>query len=87
MTLKNDDTPVILLPDRLDPILEEEAVSQRFYAWMQIVSERIPMIGNGSPEDSLEANIGQLYIDKEGTQGNRIYFKTTNGGKTGWELV
>lgn len=87
MTLKSDDTPVILLPDRLDPILEEESPTQRFYAWMEIVSERIPMIGNGAPEDSLEANIGQLYIDKLGTQGNRIYFKTTNGGKDGWELA
>lgn len=87
MTLKSDDTPVIIPLDRLDPVLEEEVASQRFYSWMQIVSARIPMIGNGTPEGSLEANIGQLYIDKEGAQGSRIYFKTTNGGKDGWELA
>ena len=87
MTLQADNTPVILLPDRLDPILEEDAVTQRFYAWMETVSERAIMVGNGSPESSLEANIGQLYLDKDGSQGQRLYFKTTNGGNTGWEFA
>ena len=87
MTLQADDTPFVIPPDRLDPLLEGENASQRFYAWIQSVSDRITLEGNGSPEGSLEANIGRLYIDKDGAQGERIYFKTTNGGNTGWEFA
>lgn len=89
MTLQADDTPFIVPPDRLDPLLEDEGqnASQRFYSWINDMSERIPLEGNGEPEGSLEANTGRLYIDKSGAQGLRIYFKTTDGGTTGWELA
>jgi len=87
LTLQADDTPFVIPPDRLDPLLEDEAASQRFYAWIQTVSDRVVLEGNGSPEGSVEANKGRLYIDKQGTLGQRIYFKTTDGGKTGWEFA
>lgn len=87
MTLLADDTPFVIPPDRLDPLLEDEAASQRFYAWIQTVSDRALLEGNGSPEGSVEANIARLYIDKQGAQGQRIYFKTTDGGTTGWQFA
>lgn len=87
MTVQASDNPFIIPIDRLDPLLENEVASQRFFAWIQDVSDRIPLEGKGNPNDSLEANQGRLYIDKSGVQGERIYMKTTNGGKTGWELA
>ncbi len=89
MTLQADNTPFIVPPDRLDPLLEDEGrnATQRFYAWINDMSGRITLEGNGTPEGSLEANAGRLYIDKDGVQGERIWFKTTNGGSDGWELA
>lgn len=88
MTLQATDNPFVLEPDRSDPLVDENGVSsQRFFEWIQGISERVPLEGNGSPEGSLVANNGRLYIDKSGTQGTRIYIKTTDGGNTGWELA
>lgn len=88
MTLQASDTPRVIPLDRLDAILDEEAASQRFYAWMEEISRRIPTEGNGSPEGSLEATKGQLYIDKSSsTTGQMIYVKTTDTGNTGWVLA
>ena len=88
MTLLTSDEPFVVPPDRLDPLLEGEAGSQRLYAWIESVSDRLPLEGNGSPEGSLEANIGRLYVNKLGAQGSRIYMKATdNGENTGWELA
>jgi hypothetical protein len=87
VTLLANDQPELVPPDRLDPLLEGENASQRFYTWIQGVSERTPLEGSGSPEGSLEANKGRLYIDRDGVQGQRIYMKTTNGGNTGWQFA
>ena len=87
MTLLASDQPYVIPPDRVDALLEGEGASQRFYAWIQGISARIPLEGSGSPEDGLEADAGRLYIDRDGAQGSRIYMKTTNGSKTGWELA
>lgn len=88
MTLQTKNEPFIIPIDRLDPIVEDDASSQRFYAWIQSVSERLPLEGSGSPEGALPADIGRLYIDRNGTQGNRIYMKASNSGeRTGWELA
>lgn len=87
MTLLASDEPFVIPPDRLDPLIEDEGASQRFYAWIQGVSSRIPLEGSGSPEGSLEADSGRLYIDRDGIQGERVYMKTTNGGNTGWEFI
>ncbi len=88
MTLLADDTPFVIPPDRLDPLLEDEAATQRFYAWIQVISDRITLEGNGSPEGSLEATKGRLYVDKSSsTTGEMLYIKTTDTGDTGWVLA
>lgn len=88
MTLQASDTPLVIPLDRLDAILDDDAASQRFYAWMEDITDRIPLEGNGSPEDSLEATQGRLYIDKSSsTTGEMIYIKTNNVGSTGWVLA
>lgn len=88
MTLQANDTPRVIPLDRLDAILDEDAASQRFYAWMEDITNRIPLEGNGSPENSLEGTQGRLYIDKSAIlTGTMIYIKTTNIGNTGWVLA
>ncbi len=88
MTLQASDQPFVVPPDRLDPLLDQENASQRFYAWIQSISNRIPLEGNGSPEGSLVALKGRLYVDKSSnTTGQMIYVKTTNTGNTGWVLA
>ena len=87
MTLPAIDEPFIVPPDRIDPLVLDSVATQRFYGWIQGMSDRIPLEGDGSPEGNLEANQGRLYVDRQGAQGQRIYMKTTNGGVTGWELA
>lgn len=88
MTLQADDNPLVIPPDRIDALLEGENASQRFYAWIQQISDRIPLEGKGSPEGSLTASQGRLYINKlSTTTGQMIYIKTTTTGNTGWVLA
>jgi len=87
LTLQANDEPVIVPPDRIDPLLEDDIASLRYYAWIQAMSQRIPIEGSGSPEGVFDANAGRLYIDRDGAQGQRIYMKTTNGTNTGWEFA
>ena len=89
MTLQANNEPVVVPPDRIDPLVDKETGNgvQRFYTWIQAISQRIPIEGSGSPESRFEANAGRLYVDRDGAQGERIYMKTTNGGNTGWELA
>ena len=87
MTLQADNEPIIVPPDRIDPLLEADIASQRFYTWIQAISQRIPIEGSGSPEGVIVANKGRFYIDRDGAQGARFYMKTTNGSATGWEFA
>ena len=87
MTLQASDEPIVVPPDRIDPWLEGSILSQRSYAWIQAISERIPIEGSGSPEGVITANKGRFYIDRDGAQGERFYMKTTNGNNTGWEFA
>lgn len=88
MTLLNINEPVIIPPERYDPLIEEDATaSQRFYFMLQTMAERIPIYGTGDPNGQFEANQGRLYVDTNGAQGSRVYMKTTNGGATGWDVI
>ena len=40
--------------------------------------------GEGSPEGSVTADIGAIYMNRTGIVGSIIYIKTTNGVATGW---
>ena len=86
MTLQTNNEPFVIPPDRLDPILDDGVLTQRMYSWMQSISDRIPIDGDGSPESIITARIGRIYIDRTAQQFNRIYIKTTDSGATGWEL-
>lgn len=42
-------------------------------------------VGNGSPEGVVEANVGSMYLRRDGTPGQTLYIKESNSGlTTGW---
>lgn len=40
--------------------------------------------GTGSPEGSVTAGIGSLYVDTAGSTGTTLYVKESGTGNTGW---
>lgn len=55
------------------PIVGENGVpTPIFAAWMTLVSQLSPLIGDGSPENSVAASRGRFYWDQV---GNQLYFK------------
>lgn len=45
---------------------------------------KIALTGEGSPEGSVEANVGTCYVDES---NQAVYFKVTGTGNTGWVIV
>jgi len=43
--------------------------------------------GSGSPESSVTANIGSLYMRTDGSSGTSLYIKESGTGNTGWVAV
>jgi cytoskeletal protein CcmA (bactofilin family) len=43
--------------------------------------------GSGSPEGSVSADVGSLYLRTDGASGNQLWTKETGGGNTGWFQV
>jgi len=73
----------IIPPGRNDNLVDSiQRATQRFTAWMQLVSEGSQTLtGTGSPEGVVKANIGVDYID---TAAADVYKKGTQGGSAGW---
>ena len=88
MTLLRNDEPFVYPPDRQETLLDENgSATERFYTLLQGLSARIPIYGSGDPNGQFEANKGRLFVNIDGAQGQRIWMKTTNGGRTGWEVA
>lgn len=88
MTLLRNNEPVTIPIDRLDSLLDEEGrPTQRFLFFLELLAERVPIYGSGTPENQFEANKGRLYVDIDGLAGSRVYMKTTNGTATGWQTI
>lgn len=47
----------------------------------------IELKGHGFPNGKVEGNIGDTYIDLDRTNGALKWFKSTDGGKTGWKVL
>ena len=84
-----DTTPLL---SASKPIIEDNmTMEQDFRTWANIVTRALPILGEGTPENNVEALQFTLYIDKNGTTGLIEYRKmlTDIGGdkKKGWILV
>ena len=85
-------TSQIIPPNPVQPVSTVDGrMMQQYRTWTQQVSRSFPVIGSGSPENVVEAEQGQLYMDTAGTAGNILYVKRdadVAGDRTqGWILV
>jgi hypothetical protein len=78
-------------PQTTDAIVDENGVmTQRFRTWTQQVTQTQILIGTGSPEGSVEAGQGALYMDETGGSSLLYIKKDANVGgdkALGWVLV
>ena len=84
--------PNIPVPVFQDPITDESGMmTLEFQAWVRQITEADLMIGTGSPEGVIEANVGREYMDDAGVAGSIKYIKRDAdiaGDKSqGWVLV
>ena len=43
--------------------------------------------GDGTPESVVDANVGSIYLRKDGGSGTTLYVKESGTGTTGWSAV
>lgn len=76
---------IIIVPQRLEKYFSQEGrPEQRFHQWMVDMTDRQTLESDGSPEGVVEARRLVLCID---TTNHDLYYKTTETGKTGWQLL
>lgn len=66
----------------LDPVTKDIALP-----WRTLLSDLADLVcfGTGSPQGVLKANIGKIYLRRDGGAGTTIYIKESgNGTNTGW---
>ena len=74
------------------PIVDDNGVAfSPFALFLLQVSESSLIIGDGTPENNVEAKQGRFYMDESGTTGSIIYVKKTDDisgdRKQGWILI
>ena len=79
-------------PEASRPIVIDDAtMHELFREWSrQITNEvnsRSLIIGTGSPESVVTANVGTEYMDDAGTASLIKYIKQSGTGNTGWILI
>lgn len=83
----------ITQPSGNRPLVDDNGMmTNETVAWVQVVTNRTPIIGTGTPEATVEAQAGLSYIDKTGALGSVFYIKQTDddglGDKSkGWVLI
>ncbi|MCK5609378.1 hypothetical protein KAR91_46325 [Candidatus Pacearchaeota archaeon] len=56
-------------------IEEDGSLTQEARDWMQTITDQAVIIGTGSPESVVEANVTAMYMDDAGTAGSILYVK------------
>lgn len=84
--------PDIAPPTPTRPIVEPDGtMTQEFRNFTQVITRLDLIVGSGSPEGVVDAEIGREYMDSAGVAGAIKYIKrdTDVGGdsKKGWILV
>ena len=74
------------------PIVNEHGISSKeMRLWSRAVTDRLMLVGTGSPESVFDSNIGAMYMNDAGTAGSILYVKrdaSIAGDKSqGWILV
>ena len=75
------------------PLVDDKGIAtQDFRSWFNTIGNQSTIIGTGSPEGIIEAEITQEYMDLAGTAGSIKYIKrdVDNGAgdkRFGWILI
>ena len=82
----------VVPPSPIQSIVDDRGkMLEVFRVWTQLMSKAVPLVGNGSPEDVVTADKGQLYMDEAGSTGTILYIKKSadiaGDRKKGWILV
>lgn len=82
----------IVRPDGQKPIvIDDSTMFYVFREWTAAmtdeVNKRSLIVGTGSPEGAVIAEVGQEYMDDAGTASAIKYIKRTGTGNTGWILI
>lgn len=85
MTERIVDTPLAgdMITEKGVPVEQFHGLLMEYERLINLLS---PIIGTGSPESVVEADLYQTYLDIAGVSGSRRYTKMTDGGDTGWVL-
>ena len=81
--------PDLIQPNKSDAFTDKNGLSQdRFYQWVDDITDLVNSLqiefGSGSPEGSITADVGKVYIDTSASAGTGIYIKESGSGDTGW---
>lgn len=71
------------------PPLHDNTLDDRVRRWISQLRQILQFIpryreGNGSPEGVLDGVRGDRFYRLDGGAGTTLYYKSTNGGNTGW---
>ena len=78
---------------RTRPLVDKQGIAtQAFRSWFNTIGNQTTIIGTGSPEGIVEAEITQEYMDDAGTAGNIKYIKRdvdkgAGDKRFGWILI
>lgn len=83
--------PNITQPDSASPLVDPDGRStDEFQRYLDQVTQLDLIVGTGSPEGNIEANVGRRYLDDAGASGATQYIKRLadiGGDKSqGWSL-
>lgn len=73
---------------QIEPYMSKGLPNQ-FLRWLERLRQSVLGIptfshGNGTPEANLAGRRGDRYYQDDGAAGSRLWYKSTEGGKTGW---
>tara|TARA_R110002096_G_scaffold322008_5_gene516138 strand:- start:1213 stop:1473 length:261 start_codon:yes stop_codon:yes gene_type:complete len=82
----------IVRPDGQKPIvIDDSTMFYVFREWTAAITDEVNkrslIVGTGSPEGVVTAEIGQEYMDDAGTASAIKYIKKTGTSNTGWILI
>ena len=75
------------LPSNIEMVDNQGKQTIQGRQFLQLLSDRSLISGEGSPEGIVEAAAPAIYIDEIGASGSILYVKQTGSGNTGWVLA
>ncbi|MCG8435433.1 MAG: hypothetical protein MJA83_15530 [Gammaproteobacteria bacterium] len=71
------------------PPFKDRRLPDMFLRWLEQLREILRPVptfrqGTGSPEGAVKGSLNDRYYQTDGAAGSRLWYKSTDGGDTGW---